>query len=322
MNNQITTTNSTETMEKIQAYLEAMNMTQNLTKTEVKQFVEIASAYGLNPFKREIYASKFGNSFSIIVGFETYLKRAERSGKLSGWSVETEGSVNYSDICRSDITATITIYRKDWTQPFVHSVHFAEYVQRKSDGTPNKFWKEKPMTMIKKVAMAQGFRLCFSDENGGLPYTSEEIGNEQTMDATYTEVQVPAKSVEATVVATEETPSKKPGRPKKDTKEPVISKDDRDVLLAKIRTAMDVDGLLAIYNSNPSVASDAGLMAELGKRKASILETEAQFHEQLDKCETEEQIMALTEKVIHPGLLAIAHKKLETLQTTTNNELF
>jgi hypothetical protein len=29
--------------------------------------------------------------------------------------------------------------------------------------------------MIKKVAMAQGFRLCFSDELGGMPYTSEEL---------------------------------------------------------------------------------------------------------------------------------------------------
>ena len=171
------------TIEKVREYLDAMGLTQSLTKAEAKQFIEIASAYGLNPFKREIYASKFGNNFSIIVGFETYLKRAERSGKLAGWSVTTSGKINWSNIRESDMVATITIHRKDWTHPFVHSVYFAEYVQIKHDGTPNKFWKEKGVTMIKKVAMAQGFRLCFSDENGGMPYTSEEIAGEQTMDA-------------------------------------------------------------------------------------------------------------------------------------------
>jgi hypothetical protein len=32
-----------------------------------------------------------------------------------------------------------------------------------------------PAFMLKKVAMAQGFRLCFPDEMGGLPYLPEEI---------------------------------------------------------------------------------------------------------------------------------------------------
>jgi len=317
--------NNQETLEKIQSYLETMNMTSNLTKAEIKQFVEIASSYGLNPFKREIYASKFGNSFSIIVGFETYLKRAERSGKLSGWFVETEGSVNYSDICRSDITATITIYRKDWTQPFVHSVHFSEYVQRKGDGTPNKFWKEKPLTMIKKVAMAQGFRLCFSDENGGLPYTSEEIGRDEVVDTQAVVMPTPAvqESNPVQAVVTDSTPSpKKPGRPKKEQKEPTMTLEEREVLKARIRTAMDIDTLLDIYNSTPYVASDAHLMAELTGRKSSIVETEASFAKELEACDTEEKIMALTEKVVHPKLLALAKQKLETLQNTTNNDLF
>jgi hypothetical protein len=40
--------------------------------------------------------------------------------------------------------------------------------------------------MIKKVAMAQGFRLCFNDELGGMPYTKEEI--QETEDVVYKEV--------------------------------------------------------------------------------------------------------------------------------------
>jgi len=54
-------------------------------------------------------------------------------------------------------------------------VYYNEYVQRTKEGRPTKFWADKPYTMIKKVAMAQGFRLCFSDELGGMPYTADEL---------------------------------------------------------------------------------------------------------------------------------------------------
>jgi len=165
-------------VDKIKTYLETMNLTSNLTKLEVQQFVEISIAFGLNPFKREIYASKFLDKFSIIVGYETYIKRAERSGILAGWKVTTDGQMS-NDSNKCTLKAIIQIHRKDWPNPFEHEVLFNEYVQRKKDGTPNRFWAEKPITMIKKVAIAQGFRLCFSDELGGLPYTKEEIDIEE-----------------------------------------------------------------------------------------------------------------------------------------------
>lgn len=158
---------------QIIGYLENMGMLQKLSNGEKDTFLQISKAFGLNPFKREIYASKFGETFSIVVGFEVYLKRAERSGLLDGWDVLSEGSVQ-----DNSLKAKITIYRKDRSRPFVHEVYYSEYVQRTKDGHPNKFWREKPVTMIKKVAMGQGFRLCFSDELGGMPYTAEEITTE------------------------------------------------------------------------------------------------------------------------------------------------
>jgi uncharacterized protein YyaL (SSP411 family) len=42
--------------------------------------------------------------------------------------------------------------------------------------------------MIKKVAISQGFRLCFSDELGGMPYTKEEMPEQTTEETTYTDV--------------------------------------------------------------------------------------------------------------------------------------
>ena len=151
-----------------------MGLAPSLTDKEKMQFLEIARAYNLNPFKREIYCTKYGNTFSIIVGYESYIKRAERSGLLNGWSVRTEGSGN-------DLKAIVTIYRKDFAQPFEHEVYYIEYVQTKTDGTPNSFWKNKPITMIKKVAISQAFRMCFSYEIGGMPYTAEEIVENETV---------------------------------------------------------------------------------------------------------------------------------------------
>lgn len=167
MDNQLTTISK----DKIVEYLDSVGLGQSLTSNEKVQFFNVCLAYNLNPIKKEIYAVKYGqNPVSIIVGFETYIKRAERSGNLDGYDVRTEGNVK-----DNSLKAIITIYRKDWSRPFIHEVHYSEYVQRTKDGQVTKFWLEKPITMLKKVAMSQGFRLCFSDENGGLPYSEEEI---------------------------------------------------------------------------------------------------------------------------------------------------
>lgn len=230
-------------LEKIGTYLETMNLSGKLTKSEVQQFVEISQAFGLNPFKREIYASKFGDKFSIIVGFETYIKRAERTGKLSGWSVTTFGDINRQNVAESKIKAVITINRKDWEHPFIHEVWFEEYAQKTNAGTLNRFWKEKPITMIKKVAMSQGFRLCFSDELGGMPYTAEEIGNE-SIDIQHVEIKQP---------------------------EPIQVQPEIDqMIFDQIDMAKTGDDLLFIWNSNSALQNDQSFKDYLSKRKAQI----------------------------------------------------
>lgn len=149
-----------EVREKALAYL--ANLNQNLTNAQREQFLEICVGFGLNPFKREIYAVPFGSNFNIIVGYEVYIKRAERSGQLAGWKCETQNE-------NGELKAVLTIYRKDWQEPFIHEVYMSEYAQN------NNMWRTKPRTMIKKVAIAQGFRLAFSCECGGMPYTADEL---------------------------------------------------------------------------------------------------------------------------------------------------
>lgn len=170
---------------------------ENLTKETIKNFLckeatdqeltlglQIAKTCNLNPVKREVYFIKYGNNpMAVVTGYEVYLKRAEASGQYDGMELTSEGNVK-----DGSLKGMIKIYRKDWTRPLVHEVVYSEYVQHKSDGTINKFWKEKPVTMIKKVAVSQGFRMAFPEQLAGLPYTSDEmIDQEHIIDIKITE---------------------------------------------------------------------------------------------------------------------------------------
>lgn len=143
------------------------------TESEVALFIKICQTCNLNPFKREAHLVKYGDMpASIVTGYEVYLKRAENSPHWGGYKVYTDGDGD-------DMKAIVEIYRKDWDKPFYHEVDYVEYVGKKKDGTPTRFWKEKPKTMLKKVAISQAFRLCFPDVLAGLPYTSDEINQDE-----------------------------------------------------------------------------------------------------------------------------------------------
>ena len=143
-------------------WLEATGNLKKFDKGEQSQFIDICKAYGLNPIKREVYGIKYGTNFNLIVGYEVYIKRAERTGMLNGWKAWVEGSGN-------NMVAKIVINRKDWAKPFEHEVYFEEYNQN------NNMWRTKPRTMLKKVVIAQGFRMCFTEVLGGIPYTADEL---------------------------------------------------------------------------------------------------------------------------------------------------
>jgi phage recombination protein Bet len=161
-------------------YLDAMGLAHELTEAELKQFVSTCQAYGLNPWKREVYATGYGEGsyrrFSVIVGYEVYLKRAERTGRLDGWSSRIEGS-------GPDMKAVVEIHRKDWSEPLIHEVYFVEAVQKKKDGSATSFWSKMPRFQLKKVCISQAFRLCFPDELGGFPYDASELPDAETLTA-------------------------------------------------------------------------------------------------------------------------------------------
>lgn len=164
-------------------FLKAFGFASQLTEAEKLQFVEVAQAFRLNPFRREIHCVVYGEGeyrrMSIVVGYQVYLDRAERTGKLDGWKAWVEGQGD-------DMKALVEIYRKDWSKPFVHEVFYREAVQKKKDGTATAFWSKQPRFQLRKVAISQGFRLAFPSELGGMPFDPAELPDGESIMPTAT----------------------------------------------------------------------------------------------------------------------------------------
>ena len=165
------------TREKLLKYLNAFGLASQLTDEETDQFLEVCLAYQLDPFRKEVHCVPYGQGdnrrLSIIVGYETYLRRAERTARLDGWSVWTEGT-------GEEMKAIVEIRRKDWSAPFRHEVPWAEAAQFTRDGNLTSFWKRMPRFQLKKVAIAQGFRLCFPEQLAGAGYDPAELPPEMS----------------------------------------------------------------------------------------------------------------------------------------------
>lgn len=203
------------TQELLLDYLKTMN--KGLTEQQTKQFLAVAGTFGLNPWKREVYAVTYKNKdgstdMSIVTGYETYIKRAELNPNYDGFDIEFKGGFKRGKITKQGkngpwqvdalvpdgtVSCVCTVYRKDRAHPTREEVFFDEYDQG------NSMWQSKPRTMLKKVAIVSAFRKAFPLDFGGMPYTNDELpehmtGADKLEQQGYTEVQqaAPAAQVE------------------------------------------------------------------------------------------------------------------------------
>lgn len=194
MANEVTTTeqHSEVTQALLMDYLKTMN--KGLTEQQTKQFLAVAGTFGLNPWKREVYAVTFknkdgGTEMSIVTGYETYIKRAELNPNYDGYEITWKGGFKPGKIVKhgksgdweipailpdGEVSCTCTVYRKDRNHPISEEVFFDEYNQN------NSMWQSKPRTMLKKVAIVSAFRKAFPIDFGGMPYTSDELPDTMT----------------------------------------------------------------------------------------------------------------------------------------------
>lgn len=159
---------------------------QNATDMEMKYCMSVAEKFNLNPILKQIFfiarkskndAGQWVEKIEPLAGRDSFLTLAHRSGKFAGIETITEIKpsarlVNGEWEQKKDLTATCKVYRSDMERPVVVEVSYSEYVQKTNQGEITKFWKEKPETMLKKVAESQALRKAF--DITGL-YAEEEI---------------------------------------------------------------------------------------------------------------------------------------------------
>lgn len=176
------------TMKSVQDYI--VGTDAKITISEFKFFTELCKVQKLNPYLKEAYCIKYGNSpATIVVSKDVIIKRAVQhpmyDGKETGIIVKTEnGEIVERNGCfklpkDEVIGGWARIYRKDWGHPECMSVSFEEVAQRKRDGSLNANWAGKSATMIEKVAKVRAMREAFPDQLNGL-YASEEFGVPET----------------------------------------------------------------------------------------------------------------------------------------------
>ena len=156
------------TVEEIAKYISPF-----ATQKEAYIFLRFCQAQDLNPFAHEAYLIKYDEKkpAAIVIGLAADLKRASLHPQFQGFKngitvQDAEGRVQHRNGTLEYPGDTLVggwaeIHRHGCI-PLEHEVGLKEYDRHQS------LWKEKPATMIAKVALSQGLRRLFPESVGAL----------------------------------------------------------------------------------------------------------------------------------------------------------
>lgn len=159
----------------------------NITDQEALFFIKLCQAQKLNPFIKDAYCIKFGNSpAQVVVSKDLFMKRAEANEDFDGFKsgiivinketdeiVYREGAFSLKSK-EETVGGWAEVYRKKISHPIREEVSLEEYAGKKSDGSMNSMWSSKTNTMIRKVALCQALREAFPNSFQGM-YGEEEM---------------------------------------------------------------------------------------------------------------------------------------------------
>jgi len=172
-----------------------------LSRKDFAIFVGKGRLLGANPFTEEIYPAKFGGKMQIIVSRDFYRRKAQEQEDYDGHRAMAIYSNDEFSMVNGEPKHEVTSFadrgklagayamgwRKGIENHFFVSVKFSEYNQG------NYMWKQKPETMIKKVAEAHLLRQMYEGILGNT-YTPGELGNDNLTQEEKDEA-IPAEAV-------------------------------------------------------------------------------------------------------------------------------
>lgn len=174
-----------------------VELTINLTKAYFCPQASDAEAYvfnawcahnGLDPWRREAYLVKYGNSpAQMLTAKDAFTKRAEANPRYQGQKAgvvvinrngELENRVGEIVLDGETLVGGwADVYVKDYVTPISATVSFRERCQYK-DGKPQAKWATSPGLMIRKCALVAAMREAFPNDVGGM-YVPDEMGYEE-----------------------------------------------------------------------------------------------------------------------------------------------
>lgn len=149
------------------------------TNDELALFLYQCKRTGLDPLLKQIHAVKRWDRdagrevMSIQTGIDGYRLVATRTGKLAG----IDDAVFDKEDGEHPGKASVTVYKLDehgQARSYTASARWAEYVQKKKDGTITSFWARMPYGQLGKCAEALALRKAFPNDLSGV-YTFEEM---------------------------------------------------------------------------------------------------------------------------------------------------
>ena len=159
---------------------------KEISDSEFNMFFQLCKVNKVNPFLKEAYIIKYGNSpATIVLDYKVLQQIAEDNkayrGMRHGVIVENDkGEVierlgEYKLTGEKLIAGWCEVYRSDREHPTKVTAMFEEFKATKSNGEVNSNWASKPCFMICKVAKAQALREAFPNLVGSNVYISEEM---------------------------------------------------------------------------------------------------------------------------------------------------
>lgn len=153
---------------------------EKLTEAEQKQFIMLAKAYNLNPFKRELYAVKFSGKLTITVSYQVILAVATRHPDFGGIEVQyyrENEPIEYFDNLTPKLWAKVRIYKYIGTERVIHNetrINFSDdYKQQRN----NTFAKNYFTAWCEKLAHVAIVRKTYPEETGAM-YEPDEFKEE------------------------------------------------------------------------------------------------------------------------------------------------
>jgi phage recombination protein Bet len=142
----------------------------NLTDNDLQMFATVAEHLGLDPWRKEVYAIRYGQNspISFVIGVDGYLRKAAETGLFDGADpiLYAGPDAQWTELWVSDeppYAAKATVYRKG-------SSHGITYIARYKTAYRgiNALWKTQPDIQLGINALKHALRRAFGDAFGNL----------------------------------------------------------------------------------------------------------------------------------------------------------